>query len=80
MVAAVDEELAKHMPELAVVRLTTSLPGLPAGSTGTVVHLHGDGTQACEVEFSDENGRTVAVETINIVDLHVVWSPETQPK
>ena len=45
---------------LDVVALTTDLPasGLVRGQVGTVVEVLGPGT--CEVEFSDDDGRTYA--------------------
>ena len=46
-----------------VVELTTDLPaeGLPAGSVGTVVHIFHEPDLAYEVEFADDDGRTIAM-------------------
>ncbi len=51
--------------ELDCVILTSDLPsnGLTAGTVGTVVHVHRD-EQAFEVEFADQDGRTVALVTL----------------
>jgi hypothetical protein len=45
-----------------VVELARDLPeeGLKAGSVGTIVHIFTRPEQAYEVEFSDDEGRTVA--------------------
>lgn len=47
------------------VVLVADLPSekLAAGDVGTVVHVHGDET-AFEVEFVDQDGRTVALVTV----------------
>jgi Domain of unknown function (DUF4926) len=46
-----------------VVELTTDLPGegLPVGSVGTVVHIFREPDLAYEVEFVDDDGRTIAM-------------------
>ena len=46
-----------------VVELTTDLPneGLPAGSVGTVVHIFREPNLAYEVEFADDEGKTLAM-------------------
>ena len=55
------------MPELfEIVALVEDLPdaGLSAGAVGTVVHVHSDPEPAYEVEFTDDQGRTIAVTTL----------------
>ena len=44
------------------VELVTDLPdeGLTAGAVGAVVHVFEKPRRAYEVEFADENGRTIA--------------------
>ena len=46
-----------------VVELTTDLPneGLTAGSVGTVVHIFREPNLAYEVEFADDEGKTLAM-------------------
>ena len=55
------------MEILDVVRLTVALPedGLEAGAEGTVVDIFTTPETAYEVEFTDGNGRTVAMATVN---------------
>lgn len=49
--------------------------GLVAGQTGTIVHDHGDG--AYEVEFTDTEGHTYALETFRADELlRLVHTPE----
>jgi hypothetical protein len=45
-----------------VVELVTDLPaeGLTAGSVGTVVHVFDRPEPAYEIEFADDDGRTLA--------------------
>jgi hypothetical protein len=45
-----------------LVRLTVDLPaeGLSAGAVGAVVHVFENPNLAYEIEFADENGRTIA--------------------
>jgi len=45
-----------------VVRLTVDLPdeGLSAGAVGAVVHVFEKPSLAYEVEFTDDDGRTIA--------------------
>ena len=52
--------------ELDVIALNTDLPGdgLRAGDTGTVVHIFHRPRTAYEVEFTDSDGRTVAMVTL----------------
>lgn len=52
------------------VELTRDLPesGLVTGAHGAVVHVHAEGV-AYEVEFVDDTGQTIAVETVNAADL-----------
>jgi hypothetical protein len=46
-----------------VVELTVNLPdeGLTAGAVGTIVHIYEQPNHAYEVEFSDDNGKTLAM-------------------
>jgi len=46
-----------------VVELAVDLPdeGLAAGSVGTVIHVFDKPDLAYEVEFTDENGKTLAM-------------------
>lgn len=55
----------RAVKELDCVVLTTDLPGnrIAAGDVGTVVHVHG-GEKAFEVEFADQDGRTIALVTL----------------
>jgi hypothetical protein len=52
--------------ELDVVTLAADLPadGLHAGDTGTVVHVFHKPYTAYEVEFTDSDGRTIAMVTL----------------
>ena len=45
-----------------VVEINEALPEekLPAGAVGTIVHVYRRHDRAYEVEFADENGRTVS--------------------
>ncbi|MET9300101.1 MULTISPECIES: DUF4926 domain-containing protein [Micromonospora] len=45
-----------------VVEIKEALPeeNLPAGAVGTIVHVYHRHDSAYEVEFADENGRTVS--------------------
>jgi uncharacterized protein DUF4926 len=54
------------LKELEPVALRQDLPeyGLVVGDVGTVVFVHRDG-QAYEVEFTDADGRTLAVQTLS---------------
>lgn len=45
--------------------------GLPAGAQGTVIHEYDDG--AFEVEFSDNEGRTLASQPLKRADFIVTW-------
>ena len=49
---------------------------LPAGAEGTVLEILRDG--ALEVEFSDDEGRTLHVGHYEAADLQVVWSARTR--
>jgi Domain of unknown function (DUF4926) len=53
------------LKELEAVALTEDLPdyGLVAGDVGTVVFVHRGG-EGYEVEFTDADGRTLAVQTL----------------
>jgi hypothetical protein len=52
--------------ELDVVALATDLPGegLNTGDIGTVVHVFHKPYTAYEVEFTDPDGRTIAMVTL----------------
>ncbi len=50
--------------EVDVVRLIEELPGIPAGATGTIVMAYGKSGQY-EVEFVDDDGNTIAIETVS---------------
>ena len=45
--------------------------GVASGAQGTIVHSHDDGSY--EVEFSDDNGETIAVHTLTCEQFVVVW-------
>lgn len=49
--------------EFAPVLLTQEVSGFPAGTIGTIVHVHGDG-EAYEVELFDDAGNTIDVKTV----------------
>jgi hypothetical protein len=58
----------KPIPLLASVALTEDIPerGLTRGQIGTVVeHLERAGDRALLVEFSDEQGRTYAMDALH---------------
>jgi hypothetical protein len=54
------------LEELDVVALTSDLPqeGLGAGAIGTVVHVFHQPNTAYEVEFVDDDGKTIAMATL----------------
>jgi hypothetical protein len=60
------------------VRLLADLPGegLAAGAIGAVVHVFDKPSLAYEVEFTDQNGRTIALITLTPGQLHLVTSPD----
>jgi|GEM_PF-1009853 len=62
-----------------VVELIVNLPqhGLSAGMHGTVLEVHGDG-EAFEIEFSDEQGRTVNFLALPPEQFIVVWRAQVQ--
>ena len=45
--------------------------GVASGAKGMIVHSHGDGSY--EVEFTDDNGETVAVQTLTRDQFVVIW-------
>lgn len=57
--------------ELDVVVLNRDLPtvGLSAGARGTVVHVFTKPSQAFEVEFSNDDGETLAMLTLEATQL-----------
>jgi uncharacterized protein YegP (UPF0339 family) len=60
---------------LDVVALRKDRPdlGLAAGQPGVVVHVHGAG--GYDIEFSDENGRAVAIAGVTSADVMPVRQP-----
>ncbi len=54
------------LQEYEVVKLKRALPdkGLAAGATGTVLYIYRDTPLAYEVEFTDHEGRTIALLTL----------------
>lgn len=68
-----DPMLKEH--EYAV--LLRDLPefGLITGDVGTVVHVYGD-QEGCEMEFTDIDGRTIAVVTVGASELRVLRAGE----
>jgi Domain of unknown function (DUF4926) len=69
---------ARPIAELSLVRLKRDSGDLRAGMTGTVVHLHGDGIEACVVEFTD-GLKTIVLADLKVEDLEVTWSPYGNP-
>lgn len=59
------------MKELDIVSLRSGRNGVAAGSHGTIVHEHVDG-KIFIVEFSDANGRTVALEDLAREELELI--------
>jgi len=61
-----------------VVELLKDVPeeSLRAGNRGAVVHCHLDG--AYEVEFTDQNGETLALCTLTPPQFFVVWRAKTK--
>lgn len=60
-----------------VIELTVDLPeeNLARGAQGTIVECYPDG--ACEVEFTDEDGQTLALCAILPEQVHVVYRHQT---
>jgi hypothetical protein len=56
--------------ELDRVALTRDTAGLAAGAVGTVVGVYGNG--GLEIEFLDQDGRTLAVLTLGEDDIRPV--------
>lgn len=56
----------ENLAKLAVIVTTRDLPeiGLRKGTTGTVVEVFQEPELAYEVEFADQDGRTLALETL----------------
>ncbi|WP_366871093.1 DUF4926 domain-containing protein [uncultured Ruegeria sp.] len=59
------------MKELDVVSLRSGRAGVAVGSHGTIVHENVDG-KIFIVEFSDANGRTVALEDLAREELELI--------
>lgn len=61
--------------ELDLVALLTDLPALKLcrGDVGTVVYIYG-GVDLYEVEFTNANGETIGVETLNADEVRAVNS------
>lgn len=55
---------------LEIVALNSDIPeyGLKKGDTGTIVDIHEDG-ETYEVEFMSDEGRTIAVATLDVTDI-----------
>ena len=53
--------------ELDVIKTTVD-KGIPKGSIGTIVSIYSSGP-ACEVEFLDKDGNTIAVETYEFSEI-----------
>lgn len=53
------------------ITLRRDLPehGLAHGAVGAIVDLYGDPVEACEVEFMDDAGRTLAIVTLRVADV-----------
>ena len=65
----------KPMPYDVIETLHPLVDGnVPTGSQGTIVHQHADGV--FEVEFTDDNGQTIALETISREQFVIVWRAE----
>lgn len=64
-----------------VVRVKRAIPdaGIAAGTEGVVVSLFSKPNAAFLVEFSDDEGRTVATEALLPDDLDLVWSAKSDP-
>ncbi len=66
-------------PELLdIIELSGDVPehGLHSGNRGVIVHCHPDGRY--EVEFSDEEGETVALCPLATDQFVLVWRAKTQ--
>jgi predicted RNase H-like HicB family nuclease len=63
---APDKPVKEH--SVWTFRQATPSLRLPPGTTGVVVHIHGD-EHAFEVELFDEAGKTIGVETIHASEL-----------
>jgi len=69
----------QNVNQFDVVELIVDLPphALYAGMQGTVLDVHGDG-EAYEVEFSDEQGRTLNFLALPAEQFMVVWRAQTR--
>ena len=64
------------LKELDVVRLKKNLPehNLVAGIEGTIHQVYADDPPAYLIEFSDDEGLTLALLTLSEDALEIVWS------
>jgi hypothetical protein len=63
--------------EYAVVRLRLAEQGIPipVGTTGTILVVHASNPPAYEVEFMDEDGKSLGVHSVYEANLEVTWRP-----
>jgi hypothetical protein len=66
--------------EYDVVRLVSDLEskGLKAGNRGAIVMIYPSEPPEYEVEFVDENGNTLAIETVKIEQIEKISCPRGQ--
>ena len=67
------------MPDIGdIIELIKDIPGknLRAGMRGAVVHCHGNDT--CEIEFTDDDGKTLDFLALHANNFIVVWRAETR--
>ena len=62
--------------DTVILKRDLGLHGLKAGAMGAIVHVWVEGTDF-EVEFMTPEGRTIALVTLNAVDLRPVSVQET---
>jgi hypothetical protein len=56
---------------LDVVELIKAVKGCTAGTQGVIVHVYNN--TIFEVELTDSKGNTLAVETLSVNDIKVIW-------
>jgi len=61
--------------EYDVVRLKRDIGASKGGWQGTALLMHGNPAVACEVEFADDHGNTLTIETVQLEDLDFVLRP-----